>query len=283
MSVDYDLITEIGGTPITDEAASMVYTRYAVAAELARGRRTLEIGCASGIGLGLLLIGAKLVVGGDVHLPMLQTAREHYATRVPLAALSATDLPFRDRSFDFVLFMEATYYVRDFKKALDEIGRVLDEDGALLFVNANPERPDFIRSPHGERYHSAREFRQLLENCGYQVETSGAFAVAGTSDPGQMKRIARRAMPTARRVAEALNLIPRTLQGRARIKRLLFGKLRTLPRELPPDFAPREALTPIGAVPAISHKVIYIVARKRANVGKAQRAFETSVPGPSEV
>jgi SAM-dependent methyltransferase len=269
MPIDYDLITEIGGTPITNEAASMVYTRYAVAAELARGRRTLEIGCASGIGLGLLLNGTKLVVGGDVYMPMLQTAKEHYGTRVPLAALSATDLPFRDRSFDFVLFMEATYYVRDFNKALDEIGRLLDSDGVLLFVNANPERPDFIRSPHSEHYHSAREFRELLENRGYKVETAGAFAVAATSDPGVMKRISGRALPIARRVAEALNLIPKTLQGRARIKRLLFGKLRTMPRELPHDFAPRETLTPLETVPATSHKVIYIVARKRGDMREA--------------
>jgi SAM-dependent methyltransferase len=279
MPVDYDLITEIGGTPITNEAASMVYTRYAVAAELSRGRRTLEIGCASGIGLGLLLNDAKLVVGGDVYLPMLQTARAQYGARVPFAALSATDLPFRDRSFDFVLFMEATYYVRDFNRALDEIGRILGSDGVLLFVNANPERPDFIRSPHSEHYHSAREFRQLLENRGYQVETAGAFAVAVVSNPGLLKRIAGRALPTARRVAESLNLIPKTLHGRARIKRLLFGKLRTMPRELPNDFAPREVLTPLEAAPAISHKVVYIVARKRANVSEARPSFETSVPG----
>lgn len=278
MQVDYDLITEIGGIPITSEAASMLYTRYAVAAELARGRRTLEIGCASGIGLGLLLRGAELVVGGDVHLPMLQTARAQYGTRVPLTALSATDLPFRDRSFDFVLFMEASYYVRDFNKALAEIGRVLGLDGVLLFVNANPERPDFIRSPHSEYYHSAREFRQLLENSGYEVETSGAFAIADISNRGLFKRIADRVLPIARRVGESLNLIPTTLRSRARIKRLLFGKLRTIPRELPRDFAPRGVLTPLKTVTADGHKVIYIVARRRANVREARPPFETSLP-----
>lgn len=264
MPVDYSLITEIGGTPITNEAASMVYTRYAVAAELARGRRTLEIGCASGIGLGLMLNGAKLVVGGDVHLPMLQTARAHYGTRVPFAQFSATVIPFRERSFDFVLFMEATYYVREFNRTLDEIGRVLDSDGVLLFVNANPERPDFIRSPHSEHYHSAREFRELLENRGYQVETAGAFAVTAGSEPGPAKQLVVRALPIARRAAEALHLVPRTLRGRARIKRLLFGKLRTMPRQLPHDFAPREALMHLGADPASNHKVIYVIARKGA-------------------
>src|SRR3954471_15670874 len=109
MSVGYDLITEIGGTEVTQEAASMMYTRYALAADLARGRRTLEIGCASGVGLGLLVNTASFVVGGDVFLPMLQTARGHYGNRICLAQFSATSLPFRNRSFDFVSFLEATY------------------------------------------------------------------------------------------------------------------------------------------------------------------------------
>ena len=278
MPVDYDLISEIGGTPITNEAASMVYTRYAVAAELARGRRTLEIGCASGIGLALMLNGAKLVVGGDVHLPMLQTARANYGTRVPFAQFSAIDIPFRERSFDFVLFMEATYYVRDFNRALDEIGRVLDSDGVLLFVNANPERRDFIRSPHSEHYHSAREFRELLENRGYHVETAGAFTVTAGSEPGTGKRLVGRALLVARRAAEALHLVPATLRGRARIKRLLFGKLRTLPRQLSHDFAPREALTHLGADPASNQKVIYVIARSGAAERPAQLTLDAAAP-----
>jgi SAM-dependent methyltransferase len=262
MPIDYDLITEVGGIPITSEAASMVYTRYALASELARGRRTLEIGCAAGVGLGLLLDGAAFVAGGDVHLPMLRTAHVHYGSRIPFAQFSATHIPFGDASFDFILFLEATYYVRDFARALDEIGRVLGSDGVLLFVNANPERRDFIRSPHSEHYHSASEFKELLQARGYQVETSAGFALGTVGRPGLGKRIVGRTLPIARRAAETLRLVPRTLRGRARIKRLVFGKLRTMPRELPRDFAPREALTPVGKAPANDHKVIYIVARR---------------------
>lgn len=265
MSVDYDLITEIGGTPITDEAASMMYTRYAVAADLARGRRALEIGCASGVGLGLMDASARLVVGGDVFLPMLRTARQHYGDRLPLAQFSATHLPFRRNSFDLVVFMEATYYVRDFDRALAEIDRVLDAGGVLLFVNANPERPDFIRSPHSEHYHSAGEFRQLLEGRGYAVETSGAFSIATATEPSPTRKLIARVLPFARRAAEVLHLVPRTLRGRARIKRLLFGRLRMMPRELPPDFAAREPLAAIDPGAARNHKVIYVVGRKGDN------------------
>jgi len=264
MSVDYDLISEIAGTPITTEAASMVYTRYALASELALGRRTLEIGCASGVGLGLLLRTAASAVGGDLHLPMLVTARTHYRDRIPLLQFSASALPFRNASFDFVLFLEATYYVPDLHTALDEIGRVLAPGGTVLFANANPERPDFIRSPHSVHYHSAREFRGLLEMRGFTVEARAAFPLHEAEGRGLVKEVTSRVLQVVRKVAEALRLVPRTLAGRARIKRLLFGKLLTLPRELPPDFAARETLTPVGAAPVADHKVIYIIGTRTA-------------------
>lgn len=262
MSVDYDLITEIGGTPITGEAASMVYTRYALAADLASGRRTLEIGCASGIGLGLMLPTAKFVVGGDVHRPMLVSATQHYQQRVPFLQFSATALPFKDNSFDFVLFLEATYYVRDFPTALEEISRILAPRGVVLFVNANPERPDFIRSPHSEHYHSASEFRALLESRGYVVETSAAFPLNDSKNRGLTTRAISGILPYVRRGAEALRLIPRTLRGRARIKRLIFGNLVTLPRELSPNFAAMAPLEPVAGAPVRSHKVIYVIGRR---------------------
>jgi SAM-dependent methyltransferase len=268
MPVDYDKITEIGGTELTSEAASMVYTRYALAAELARGRRTLEIGCASGVGLGLIMGAADFAVGGDLFLPMLQTARHHYGGDLSLTQFSAVNLPFKNQSFDFVLFMEASYYVLDFETALDEIGRVLHTDGTLLFVNANPERPDFIRSPHSEHYHSAGEFRALLEQRGYRVEIAGAFALEKRRNGKRATTIKRSLAGAARKIAEALHLVPKTLRGRARIKRLIFGKLRTLPPELPTGFAPREKLRPLGNARATDHKVIYVIAGRGPMMGE---------------
>ena len=240
----------------------MMYTRYSLAADLAHGKRTLEIGCASGLGLGLLLSAASFVVGGDVFLPMLKTARRHYADRVSLAQFSATNLPFRTASFDFVLFMEATYYISDFERALDEIDRVLDRHGLLLFVNANPERPDFIRSPHSTHYHSAAEFRHMLGERGYDVETSGGFATSPDSTTPVSRRLMGRLFRWARNFAERLHLVPRTLAGRARIKRLIFGRLKKMPAELPTSFAAREILTPLADSSAKDYKVIYIVARR---------------------
>ena len=136
----------------------MLTSRYEYAASLANDRRVLEVGCAAGQGFGLLQKASRFLVGGDYSMPLLESAHRHYGTRVPLARLSVEALPFAADSFDLVLFFEASYYVPDMNAAFDEIARVLSPTGVVVFVNANPERPDFIRSPHSHHYHSAAEF-----------------------------------------------------------------------------------------------------------------------------
>src|SRR6185503_19913365 len=138
MSTPFEKVSEAAGLPISDEAASMLLTRYLTSADAARGKRTLELACASGPGLGLLSRSASFLVGADINAPLLDRAQRRYQGRVPLAQLSADALPFRNESFDLVLLLEASYYLPDFGRALAEMLRVLARDGRLLFVNANP-------------------------------------------------------------------------------------------------------------------------------------------------
>ena len=246
----FEDITETTGIPVSPEGARMLYTRYAVAAEAARGRRTLELGCAAGQGLGLLRANATQVTGADYSPVLLRSGRRHYGDRVPLVRLTAERLPFRDRSFDLVLFFEATYYVPDMDRALDEIARVLAPGGLVMFVNANPERPDFIASPHSTHYHTADEFRAALQRRGMAVRTEGAFPV-GPARSSALSRLARNTL-------NALGLVPKTLRGRARLKRLLYGRLPEVPAELPPDFAALEPRVAVAPGPVRDFKVIYV-------------------------
>ena len=64
------------------------------------------------------------------------------------------------------------------------------------------------------------------------------------------------------RALEGLHLIPRTLRGRARLKRLVYGKLLEVPAELPEGFAPLASRTPVARGPVRGYKVIYVTARK---------------------
>jgi ubiquinone/menaquinone biosynthesis C-methylase UbiE len=257
-SARFEDVTETTGVPVTEEAASMMYTRYALAAEYAHGRRVLEMACGSGQGFGLIGAHARSLVGGDLSMALLHSAHAQYGRRGSLARLSAERLPFRDGAFDLVLFFEATYYVPNMEEAFDEVARVLALGGAILFVNANPERPDFIRSPHSVHYHSADEFRLALQRRGLKVTTEAAFAVE-TSAEAVKARAVGFALTTARRVLRALGLVPTTLRGRARLKRLVYGRnLRSVPAELPEGFARAAPRTVVAAGPVRGYKVIYV-------------------------
>jgi SAM-dependent methyltransferase len=255
----FDDLTETTGTPVTVEAARMMYTRYAVGAGLSKDRRVLEIGCGGGNGLGLLGASAASLVGSDFSGVLLAASHAHYRTRIPLVRLTAEALPFRGSAFDVVLCFETTYYIPDMMAAFAEITRVLAPGGVVMFVGANPERADFIPSPYSTRYHRADEYRAVLTARHFDVTVEGAFPL---DPPGAGAR--ERVAGVARRTLQALGLVPTTLRGRARLKRLVFRSLMALPAELPPGFTPVEPRERQVAGPVRRFKVLYVTAVKRA-------------------
>jgi SAM-dependent methyltransferase len=249
-------LTETTGTEVTPEGASMLYTRYCHAAETGTGKRVLEVGCGSGQGLGLLASRADRAVGADIDVALLREARAHYGSRMPLVCLSAEQLAFQDASFDVILFFEASYYVPRMDLAFDELVRVLAPSGTVIFVNANPERPNFIASPRSHAYHGAEQFRHELESRGFDTRVEGAFP---TAEPG----IHARVIAIARRALEGLGLVPTTLRGRALLKRLLYRNLRALPVEIGTNYAPREPLRSLAS--GSGFKVLYVTATRVAH------------------
>jgi SAM-dependent methyltransferase len=253
----FEDLTETTGIPLSLEGASMMYTRYTTAASLSSNKRVLELGCGAGQGFGMLTGIAKSLIGGDYSGVLLESARGHYGTRVPLVCLSADALPFKSESFDVVLCFEASYYVPDMARAFDDIARVLAPDGTVLFVNANPERSDFIQSPHSIHYHTASEFYTALSQRGFAVKVAGAFPTDLPSETVQA-RIAGAVFSIARRALQGLGLVPTTLRGRARLKRLVHRKLREVPAELSTGFGEASDLIPLGSGPQPGYKVLYV-------------------------
>jgi SAM-dependent methyltransferase len=258
----YEDITESTGSRVTREGASMLYSRYAFAASKAKGGRVLEIGCAGGQGLGLLAKQARSVIGGDYSAVLLRRAQETYGGRFPLAQLSVEALPFRAASFETVIFFEASYYVKDMNRGFDEIARVLSTGGTALFVNANPERPDFIRSPHSHQYHSASEFREALSRRGFDVVVEAAFPTV-PADRSVGARVVASVVSFVRRVLERLHLVPKTLRGRALLKRIVYGRLPLVPGELADNYAPMAPRIPVSPSNVRDFKVLYVTATKR--------------------
>ncbi|MBI2524615.1 MAG: class I SAM-dependent methyltransferase [Candidatus Rokubacteria bacterium] len=255
MSADYSTVTETPGGGATQRNLDMLYARYAFAAGYCEGRDVLEVACGPGPGLGYLARKARRVVGGDYTESLARLARQHYAGRLPVLRLDAHDLPFSDQSFDVVILFEAVYYLRAFDRFLGECRRLLRRGGVLLICEANPERPDFNPSPFSVRYYSAAELRDVLGRHGFDVEMLSAFPVRESS---------RRAglIVLLRRGAVALHLIPKTMKGKAVLKRLVYGKLKPFPAEVTEGMAAVHEPVPLpGNAAGDGYEVIYAVAR----------------------
>jgi ubiquinone/menaquinone biosynthesis C-methylase UbiE len=251
----FKTVTEIPGGGASREQIDMLRTRYEFAARLADGKEVLEVACGTGPGLGYLANRARRVVGGDFDETLIGLARAHYGSRVELCRLDAQNLPFEDSSFDVILLLEALYYLPQPERFIAEARRTLRPDGALVICSANREWTLFNPSPFSHTYFAANELRALLEEAGFRAELFAGF-------PDASDGVKSRVFRAIRKTAVSMNLIPTTMNGKEKIKRLLHGKLTPLPSELTNRIGEAHPLMPVEPGQTLSrHKVIYAIGR----------------------
>ncbi len=256
MITDYTEVTEVAGDTVSREQVQRMCTRYYFARQYCAGRDVLELGCGSGQGLGYLQKTAGRVIGGDYSAPLLRLSQKHYNSRVPVVQLDAQVLPFKDESFDVAILFETIYYLKDAKSSVGECMRILRPGGTLLICNPNKDLPDFNPSPHSYRYFSAPEFVQLLGPFGFEVECFADCKVE-YSHPKQ------RLFSFIKRSFVRLHLMPKTMAEKKVFKRIVFGKLVTLPSELTEENSTSQGPCVIeSSKPDMCHKVIFAVAKK---------------------
>jgi lipopolysaccharide/colanic/teichoic acid biosynthesis glycosyltransferase/ubiquinone/menaquinone biosynthesis C-methylase UbiE len=251
---DYVSVTEAWGSAASPEQVAMAYLRYHLAGLLATGKRVLEVGCGTGMGLAYLSRRAARVVGCDVSETLLAEAREHLPA-VDLVQASAGSLPFDDGSFDVVLMLEMLYYVDDQPAAMAEAVRVLTPGGSVMVCAPNPTRPGFNPSPFSHAYPDVQGLAQLLAAQGLEVSVFGAFRVIPAGSRESL-------VETARKVAVRLHLVPRSMRVKAWVKRLLYGPRQRL-GEVHEGMAELAELVPLdAATPTPAFKNIYAMGRK---------------------
>ncbi|GAO39041.1 hypothetical protein SCH01S_25_00210 [Sphingomonas changbaiensis NBRC 104936] len=256
-------VTEMGGQMISTEQLQRTCDRYHWAAELVRGTDVLEVGCGAGQGLGILRAAARSLAAGDISPEVLSAARDIAADDVHLEVFGAERIPFPDASFDHVLLFEAIYYIADKDRFLSEAKRVLRPGGRLLIVTANKDLYDFNPSPFSHGYLGVGELTQMLAKHGFSPSFSASHNVEAVS---ARQRILR----PLKFVAAKFGLIPKSMAGKAWLKRLVFGKLIPMPPALD---TVQHRLTPPVPVEAgradTRHKVIYCIAT----------SFNQEIPG----
>ncbi|PIP81576.1 MAG: hypothetical protein CO113_14155 [Elusimicrobia bacterium CG_4_9_14_3_um_filter_62_55] len=255
MTDDFSTVTELEGNQAHLEQLRVILTRYELARRTAGTGAVLEAACGSGRGLAYLAETAERVVGGDYTMALVEAARRHYQGRIPVLRLDAHRLPFADASFDAVLCFEALYYFADADAFFREARRVLRPGGKLVLSSSNREWEGCIPSPYSTRYLSALELEQSLSKLGFKASLYAGFPAAVSEQRGVLSRL--------RRLASRSGLMPKTMVGKAFLKRLFYGPLRRLGPEIDTDI-PVEPLIPWSSSsgPVLSHKLIYAVAER---------------------
>lgn len=256
MTTDFTDVTELPGSHATHEQHARLYHRYHTAARYAAGKRVLEVACGAGFGLGYLARTAKSVVGGDYTENLVRVAESHYRGLLSVMCLDAHALPFANDRFDLVLMFEAIYYLAQAEQFIAESRRVLSADGILLIGTVNKDWPEFAPSSHSIRYFSVPELRDMLVRNGFaNLEFFGGFPTTSTSLKQQIVSLIRR-------IAVALDLMPKTLAARERFKRIFYGRLTPLKPEVEDGMVELYPLVRISAdVPNSGYKILYALAR----------------------
>lgn len=254
--VDFTALTEVSGDEVTAEQIDRLSRRYTWAAAHCGGRDVLEVGCGTGQGCGLLAAAARSFVAGDYSEQMLLSAHRHYGERINFQRIDAEQLPYRAASFDVVVIFEASYYIPNIERFFAECRRVLRPTGVLLLATANKDLFDFNPSPHSYRYLGVVELERELAAYGFSVVCFGDTPVDATS-------IRQRVLRPAKAAAARLGLIPKSMNGKKLLKRLVFGGLVPMPAEIAAggthDASPVR-LSP--GQPDRAHKVLFCAATR---------------------
>lgn len=252
---DYLAVTERPGQSASRIQLEMLEARYAWAADQAREKDVLEAACGAGMGLPVLGRVARSVQAGDVDVENLRAAHVACAgsPNITARAFHAEQLPFPSESFDLVLLFEAIYYLPDARRFFQETQRVLRPGGTLLVVTVNPEWDGFNPSPLCTRYWSAAELLAALEEAGFAARVQGAFPETANWISWSIGLV--------RRAAVALNLVPRTMKGKALLKRIFYGPLEVVPPRAGASILPPQ-LDELSSAGSRRHRVLYASARK---------------------
>lgn len=105
---------------------------------IGKSAKILDIGCGGGFLTNALAKEGHQVVGIDISLTSLETAKQHDMTKqVQYLQADAYALPFTDESFDVVCAMDILEHVESPQKLIAQAARVLHPSGLFFFHTFN--------------------------------------------------------------------------------------------------------------------------------------------------
>jgi ubiquinone/menaquinone biosynthesis C-methylase UbiE len=102
-----------------------------------KGMTVLDVGCGTGVHLELYRRFECSLFGIDTSESMLDVAKKRLGEFADLKLANACEMPFKDGSFDLVISMLVLHEMDQASRprAIDEMKRVLKEDGRILLID----------------------------------------------------------------------------------------------------------------------------------------------------
>ena len=106
---------------------------YALIQPIVRHKTVLELATGTGLIAKHIVIAAAHIEATDASAEMIAEAKcDNYSAKLRFSVQDMFRLPYADKSFDVVIVSNALHIVPQPEKALQEIKRVLKEDGVLI-------------------------------------------------------------------------------------------------------------------------------------------------------
>lgn len=122
-------------------------TRYLAAQSVVKNKVVLDIASGSGYGTKILAESAKMVYGVDVNEVAVNYSKKKYASKnIEYLVGDGVSIPLKDNSVDIVITFETIEHIKDYKKFLEELARVLKPDG--LAIVSTPNDLEFAEGNH---------------------------------------------------------------------------------------------------------------------------------------
>ncbi|MFT3825795.1 MAG: class I SAM-dependent methyltransferase [Chitinophagaceae bacterium] len=141
--------------------------RYAIACEIVKGKRVLDIASGEGYGSNIMAAFAASVVGVDISEEAVNYAKTKYGGKANLSYLqgSLQKIPLPDGCIDVVVSLESIEHDTEHEIIMKEIKRVLAPNGILIM--STPDKYQYTDLPkYNNPFHVKElyqdEFKQLI-------------------------------------------------------------------------------------------------------------------------
>ena len=124
----------------------------------------------------------------------------------------------------------------------------------VLISTPNKDLADFNPSIHSYNYYSKEDLAKLFRKFGFQSNFYGFMDISN-------KSLTQKILSFVRKSSISLGLMPKTMEGKKILKRIVFGKLIPMPSEISGDeFEYYSPATLENMATDKTYKVIYCVA-----------------------